>query len=288
VVAYPVPGSTTFVDADGRAVLMPDPTSTDRAVTLIERGGETIAALVHDAALAEEQTLVRSVAAAARMALDNERLQAEVRAQLEDVRASRARIVTAGDAERRRIERDLHDGAQQRLVTMALALQMARRVGGETPELTSLLDRAGQELESALSELRELARGVHPPLLVEGGLGPAVEALAERAPLPVEVTVDAAVGRPAPSIEAAAFFVVSESLANVAKHASANRAWVRITGDRATLRVEIRDDGVGGADARRGSGLVGLGDRVAAVGGRFEVASPPGGGTTITAVLPCA
>ncbi len=288
VVAYPVPGTTGFIDADGRAVSMPDPVSTDRAVTLIERGGETIAALVHDAALAEEQTLVRSVAAAARMALDNERLQAEVRAQLEEVRASRARIVTAGDAERRRIERDLHDGAQQRLVTLALALQMARSVGGESPELASLLDRAGHELASALSELRELARGVHPPLLVEGGLEAAIEALAERAPLPVEVTVDAGVGRPASAIEAAAFFVVSESLANVAKHASASHAWVRVTSEPGKIRVEIRDDGVGGADARGGSGLVGLGDRVAAVGGRFETTSPPGGGTTITAVLPCA
>ena len=289
VLAYPVPGSDGFVDAEGRPVIMPARDGMDRAVTRIESNGETIAALVHDAALAEEQALVTSVAAAARMALDNERLQAEVRAQLEEVRASRARIVSAGDEQRRRIERDLHDGAQQRLVTLALALQLARgQAGAAGTELASLLERACQELESALGELRELARGVHPSLLAEAGLGAAIEALAERAPVPVEVSVSLPPGRPRPEVEATAYFIVSESLANMAKHAAASRATVVLTGDERTLEVEIRDDGVGGADPRQGSGLVGLADRVAAIGGRLDVSSPPGGGTSIRAVLPCA
>ena len=286
-IAYPVPGSERYVDADGRPVELPTPDQPDRAVTRLERDGETIAVLVHDAALAEEQALVTSVAAAARMALDNERLRAEVRAQLEEVRASRARIVSAGDTERRRIERDLHDGAQQRLVTLALALDMARRVAGEAPELTALLERAGQELDSALVELRELARGVHPSILTEAGLGAAVEALAERVPIPVELSVVLPAERPRADVEAAAYFVVSEALVNIAKHSSAQRASVRIVGNGTTLSVEVHDDGVGGADAKRGSGLIGLADRVAAVGGRFDTASPLGGGTTITAVLPC-
>ena len=288
-IAYAVPSTTDFIDAEGRPVELPDPARTDRAVTRLEHRGKTIAALVHDPALAEEEALVTSVAAAARMALDNERLQAEVRAQLDEVRASRTRIVAAGDAERRRIERDLHDGAQQRLVTLALALQMARRqVGDNDRELAAMLDRAGGELDSALSELRELARGVHPSLLVEAGLAAALEALADRAPLPVTVSANLTGPCARPDLEATAYFVVSEALANVAKHAGATSVAVDVSDDAGTLRVTVQDDGAGGADPARGSGLRGLSDRVAAVGGTLTVTSPVGGGTSVRAEIPCA
>jgi signal transduction histidine kinase len=276
-----------FVDADGRPVSLPDAEETGRAVTRLDRRGETIAALVHDPALSEERALIASVSAAARMALDNERLHAEVKAQLQEVRASRARIVAAGDGERRRIERDLHDGAQQRLVTLALAIQMARRRTSQAdPVLERLLEDAGKEIDSALAELRELARGVHPSILAEAGLEAAVESLAERAPIPVRVTAAMPLERPSPEVEATAYFVVSESLANIAKHARATSARVslEVAGDQ--FVATVRDDGIGGADASRGSGLTGLADRVAAVGGRLAVESPAGGGTTISAYLP--
>jgi len=286
-VVYAVPERGIFVDAAGRIVALPEGRP-DRAVTRLERDGQAIAALIHEPALAEQVELVRSVAAATRLALENERLQAEVRAQLEEVRASRARIVDAGDAERRRVERDLHDGAQQRLVTLALALQMsqARAGGAADPELVALLSKAGRELDLALGELRELARGIHPTLLAESGLGAAIESLADRSPVPVSVTVGE--GRFDAGIEATAYFVVAEALTNVAKYAAASKVCVDVERRDDSLHVRIRDDGAGGADASRGSGLRGLADRVAAVGGVLTVESPAGGGTTITAEIPCA
>ena len=188
-------------------------------MTKLERDGDTVALLIHDPALMEQPELLGSVSAATRLALDNERLQAEVRAQLEDVRASRARIVAAGDAERRRVERDLHDGAQQRLVTLALALQLAQSQAGRSdPALPATLDRATTELELALGELRELARGLHPTVLVEDGLAAAVESLADRSPVPVSVSAPDT--RFAPELEATAYFVVAEALTNVAKYAA--------------------------------------------------------------------
>ena len=286
-VVFAVPEKGVFVDAAGRIVALPEGRP-DRAVTRLERDGETIAALIHEPALAEQVELVRSVAAATRLALENERLQAEVRAQLEEVRASRARIVAAGDAERRRVERDLHDGAQQRLVTLALALQMsqARAGGAADPELVDLLTKASRELDLALGELRELARGIHPTLLAEAGLGAAIESLADRSPVPVSVSV--VEGRYDAGIEATAYFVVAEALTNVAKYAAASTVSVDVERHGDTLQVRIRDDGAGGADASRGSGLRGLADRVAAVGGVLRVDSPPGSGTTVEAEIPCA
>jgi signal transduction histidine kinase len=286
LVAYGVGSGDRFVDVDGEAVELPDGSS-DRAVTRVDRGGRTIAALIHDPALAGRQDLITSVAAATGLALENEALQAELRIQLAEVRASRARIVAAGDAERRRVERDLHDGAQQRFVTLALALQMARaRVADDTAELGEMLDRAGDELERGLAELRELARGIHPTVLTEDGLAAAIGALAERSPVPTSIAVpdrrfDAAV-------EATAYYVVAEALTNVARYAGETTASVLVTHDGSALRVEIHDDGPGGAVASRGSGLQGLGDRVAAVGGTFRVDSSPGAGTTIRADIPCA
>jgi signal transduction histidine kinase len=286
-VAYAVPESGRWVDANGRDIELPSSEDPNRAMTRLHGGGRTVAVLVHDPALAEQRELVRSVAAAARLALENERLAAEVRTQLDEVRASRARIVVAGDAERRRVERDLHDGAQQRLVTLALALQVARgQVDGSNAELAASLDRSSRELDLALGELRELARGLHPTILVEEGLIAAVEALADRSPIGVSLRVDAP--RCAPNVEAAAYFVVAEALTNVAKYAKASAASVRIDLAAGILTVEITDDGIGGADPARGSGLRGLDDRVAAAGGRLVVRSEPGAGTTIRAEIPCA
>lgn len=290
-IAYSVPGSGQFVDGDGRAIDLPSPTDTTRVMTRLESGGRTIAVLVHDPAIAEQGELIRSVGAATRLALDNERLTADVRTQLEEVRASRARIVVAGDAERRRVERDLHDGAQQRLVTLALALQVARdRLDGSDRGVAASLERASQELDLAMGELRALARGLHPTILTEEGLAAAVDALADRSPVPVEVSVaaDIAERRCAPEVETAAYFVVAESLTNVAKYSHASGSMVRISRASGILRVEVTDDGVGGADAAHGSGLRGLEDRVAAAGGRFEVVSEPGAGTIVRAELPCA
>ena len=190
--------------------------------------------------------------------------------------------------ERRRLERDLHDGAQQRLVSLALTLRMAReKLGPDAGEAARLLDRSRQELDEALNELRELARGIHPMVLSTRGLAGAVEALAHRAPLPVEVGELPAQKLPE-QVELAAYFVVSEALTNVAKHASATQASVTMTKSGGRLAVEISDDGVGGADIDRGTGLRGLTERLAAIEGRLEVDSRPGLGTTVRASMPVA
>jgi signal transduction histidine kinase len=245
------------------------------------------AVLMYDSGLELEPQLVRLTAAAASMALEHARLQAEVQAQLELVRASRARIVAAGDAERRRLERDLHDGAQQRLVTLTLALGMARgRAAGVDPELAALIDSAGKEAREALTELRELARGIHPAVLTETGLAGAVQALVERSPVATTV-VEVPRDRFPPVIEATAYFVVSEALANVAKHAMASAAEVSISRLPGRLTVRVSDDGAGGARPEGGSGLRGLADRVASAGGVLRVDSPPGAGTRLEADIPC-
>ena len=207
-----------------------------------------------------------------------------------ELRRSRARILEAGDAERRRLERDLHDGAQQRLVSLSLALRLLRsRLAGEgdgaDPEAVAAADEAAAQVKIAIRELRELARGIHPAILTEAGLGPAITALAERSAVPA--SVEALPDRRLPLVvEATAYFVVSEALANVAKYASATSASVAAACDAATLRVEVADDGVGGADQARGTGIRGLQDRVAALGGRLTVSSPLGEGTRITAEIP--
>jgi len=201
--------------------------------------------------------------------------------------ASRRRIVQAGDEERRRLERNLHDGAQQRLVALALTVRMVERKLQSDPETACrMLAHAGTELDQALAELREIARGLHPAVLTDRGLGPALDALATRAPIPVDVAGAVDARLPAP-VEAAAYYVVAEALTNVAKYAQASEARIDLRRDDGRLVVEVADDGVGGADASRGSGLRGLADRVEALGGRLEVSSPEGGGTTLRATLPC-
>jgi PAS domain S-box-containing protein len=205
--------------------------------------------------------------------------------QEEEIRASRARIVQAADAARRRLERNLHDGAQQRLVSLSLSLRLAEaKLDGDGPGARQLLAAAREELALAIDELRELARGIHPAVLTDRGLSAAVEALVGRCPVPVEW--DVLEERLPPAVEAAAYYVVSEALANVAKYAEATSAAVRIAGTDEVVSVEVADDGVGGADASAGSGLRGLVDRVAALDGTLRVESPPGGGTRIVAEIP--
>jgi signal transduction histidine kinase len=281
-VAYRL-GDGRYVDAAGRPFVLPR--GADRARTAVTAGGEEVAVLVHDPALLDEPALVESVRATASLVLENERLAAEVRSQLAEVQASRGRIVAAADAERRRIERNLHDGAQQRLVTLSLTLGLeASRV--DTTAAAEALARAQDEVEGAIAELRELARGIHPTLLRDDGLQAAVEALARRAPLPV--TVHGGVQDRLPdSIELAAYFVVSEALTNVVKHASATEARVLLERGPGALRVTVADDGSGGARIAAGSGLAGLRDRLDALDATLAIESLPRQGTTIRAELPC-
>ena len=280
-IAYKL-GADVYVDATGRPVELPrDP---GRAVTPITAAGEEVAVIIHDPALLDEPALVDSVRATAALVLENERLGAEVRSQLAEVRASRERIVSAADAERRRIERNLHDGAQQRLVTLSLALGLEASRGDSAT--TGVLSRAQDEVEQAIAELRDLARGIHPTLLRDEGLQVAVEALARRAAIPV--TVHGAVhGRLPDPVELAAYFVVSEALTNVAKHASATEATVALDQNAGVLHVAVTDNGVGGTRIAAGSGLAGLRDRLDALDATFAVDSAPGRGTTIRAELPC-
>ncbi len=204
----------------------------------------------------------------------------------EKLAASRLRIVEAQDAERRRLERNLHDGAQQRLVAVALELRIAQAQLGDDPQAAALVGDAAEELKLALDDLRELARGLHPAVLTERGLRPALEVLALRAPFVVSVQ-GVPQERLPPPIEAALYYVASETLANAAKHANASTLAIRMTRDDGVVTIELDDDGCGGANAREGGGLRGLADRVEALHGRLELTSPPGSGTTVRAEIPC-
>ena len=285
--AYWVPEQERYVDGDGRPVELPDPGG-DIASVKVEHEGRRVGVIFHDAGLDTEPELIEAVGAAAGLALENERLGAELRARLEELRASRARIVEAADDERRRLERDLHDGAQQRLVSLALNLRLAgSKLDTDRAAAKALLEETAEELGDATSELRELARGLHPAVLSDRGLHPALEGLAGRAPLPVELA-DSPPERLPAAVESASYYVVAEALTNVARYAQASRAQVSVSRADGHVEVEVRDDGVGGADPRAGSGLRGLADRVAALDGRLDVESPRGEGTTIRAVIPCA
>lgn len=267
----------------------PPPDGMARAVVLIPDGDRPGLAIALDPVLRDDPGVVAAAVAAVRLAVENERLQAEVRTQLDTVQASRARIVEAQDAERRRLERDLHDGAQQRLVSLQISLQLLRRQLGPDadPVTVAELDAATAEARAAVSEIRELARGVHPAVLTESGLAAALASLGERSPIPVEIDTDLDERLP-PAVEATAYFVVAEALTNAARHASAEQVHVRVWRDGGSLRVTIADDGVGGAAPGDGTGLRGMDDRVAALGGRSQWSSPPGAGTRIEVELPCA
>jgi signal transduction histidine kinase len=285
VLAYWLPRFDAYVDAEGTPVALPQEGS-GRATTFVDNDGHHIAALVHDSALAHQPELLEVVCAAANVALERERLQAELEARVVELQASRERIVSAGDAERRRLERDLHDGAQQRLVAIALQLSLLKgRIQSDPATAEQLATSAGDELALSLAELRELARGIHPAVL-EHGLAAALDSLAARASVPTRVLFEAPERLPEP-VELAAYFVASEALANVAKYAQATAVSMRVWRTEAIASIEIADDGIGGADDTGGSGLRGLADRVEALDGHLRVSSPAGAGTVVTAELPC-
>jgi signal transduction histidine kinase len=283
--AYWLPDFGVYADAEGRPVQLQD--LNGRATTLIDREHVHIAALIHDPALADEPELLDAVRTAAGIALENGRLHAELRARLEELRGSRARIVEAAQQERQLLERNLHDGAQQRLIALSLDLSLLKgRLDGDS-DAQEGIDRARREIAASLGELREIARGIHPAVVSGHGLAVALEQLAARAPVPVElrVEIDGRLGEP---LEVAAYYVVAESLSNIAKHAQATRARIEVVSTQDELVLEIVDDGVGGADSERGTGLRGLADRVEALNGRLRVWTPQGGGTRVKAEIPCA
>jgi signal transduction histidine kinase len=272
-----------FVDVEGRPVALPGPDA-GRTIAPVDRDGVQIAALVYDRSLDDDPELLEAVGGAAAIALENRLLQVQADLRLAELQASRQRLVTAADAERRRIERNLHDGAQQRLVTLALQLTLIQRRIRDGGDAASLVATASDELAASLAELRELARGIHPAAL-EQGLETALEGLVLRSAVPARLVAEPG-GRLPRHVEFAAYFVASEALANTAKYARASAVTVRLMHGDAVAVIEIADDGIGGADPAAGSGLRGLADRVEALGGRLRVASPPDGGTVVTAELP--
>lgn len=282
--AYWLPEFDSFADVDGRQLELEH--APGRATTPISRDDVPVALIVHDVALLDEPRLLASVAAATGMTIQNAQLQVELRARLQELSGSRVRILQAEQTERRRLERDLHDGAQQRLVALSMELgELEERLDGD-PELRNRIEEARQVVTASLADLRDLAHGIHPAAVSDHGLAVALESLATRAPIPIEV-VGVPTGRLPEPVELAAYFTVSEALTNVAKHAQASSAIVELERIGQILIVEVRDDGVGGAAADVGTGLRGLADRVEALGGRLRVWSPRGQGTRIRAEMPC-
>ncbi|MBO3752219.1 hypothetical protein J5X84_39700 [Streptosporangiaceae bacterium NEAU-GS5] len=279
-VAFPSGTSGELLDAAGAPY---HPIAGEgRALTTL--GASRVAVLDHDRALLENRQLLDAAGAAARLALDNARLQAQLLAQLAEVRASRARIVAATDEARRRLERDLHDGAQQRLLEAGLALQSLRTQIDPDGPAARLLAETEQALTGALCELRDLAAGIHPAVLTDQGLRPALLALSVRSPLMVHVDGDP--GRLSPPVESTAYFCASEAVTNAIKHAHATTVRVCLRRNANRLLLSVADDGIGGASAS-GTGLRGLADRVSTLGGELTITSPPGRGTTVTVELPC-
>jgi signal transduction histidine kinase len=283
-VAYWLPEYDTYTDLAGQPVELPADLA--RWTKVVDGSGTPVAALLHDPWLQDERVLLDAVGAAAGLALERARLHADLHARLDELRSTRARIFEAAQSERRRLERDLHDGAQQRLVTLAMDLGTIERRLGEDAEARRSLEQVRAELALSLEELRDLARGIHPAVVTGRGLEAALEGLVVRAPVPVRLSV--AVGaRPPEPVEIAAYFMVSECLTNVAKYAHASAATVNIVRTNGGLVVEVADDGVGGATGDGGSGLRGLADRVEALGGHLDVTSPVGSGTRVRAEIPC-
>jgi signal transduction histidine kinase len=280
-VAYRADGG--WVDARGRPVVLP-PEGAGRAVTPIERDGAAVAVLVHDPDVLADPGIADAVSRAARLAAANAQLQGDTRAQAAELEASRRRLLVAGDAERRRLEHRLRKGAERRLAGLAEELAHAR-TSASGGALASL-DQAERRLASTIADLEELGRGLHPRLLTERGFEGALAELAKRSPLPVEIGV--ATGRLSEELQAAVYFVCSEALTNATKHAGATKVAIEAVAGGGELTVRIADDGHGGADVAKGSGLRGLADRVEALGGEFRIESPPGGGTLIVARLPLA
>jgi len=281
-VGYWLPNEGAFVDSEGRPFALPDPASA-RSVTMIAGEGRPIAALVHDPAVLDDAGLREAVSSAARLAAANARLQAEVRNQVAELRASRRRILEAGDEERRRLEHRLREGAEERLERLAEQLRRARLSAG-SDAARERIERTEAQLERTLEELRRLGHGLHPRVLAEAGLPGALASLAEQASVQVEV-VAPTLKLPA-EVEAVAYFLCSEALANIAKHASASRVSISVTTGDGRVRIEVKDDGFGGADPAHGTGLRGLVDRVEALGGTLHLESPAGAGTRLAAEIP--
>jgi signal transduction histidine kinase len=281
-VGYWLEEAGTFVDADGATLPLPGAGS-GRSATVVERDGRPAAVLVHDAAVLNDQALLDAVAAAAQLESANARLHAEVRAQIAELAASRLRILEAGDQACQRLERRLHDGAGRRLAELQETLSRGR-LDATGQQTADMIARGEDQLRHAVEELRQLAQGLHPRALSEHGLAGALALLADGSPVPVEISVVSR--RLAPHVEATAYFVCSEGLANVAKYAAASRAGISVTPGHGTVVIVVSDDGVGGADPRTGSGLTGLADRVEALGGTFRVESTPGRGTRLAAEIP--
>jgi signal transduction histidine kinase len=284
--AYWLPEFGSWADLNGRSLDLPKEGS-GRAMKVIDRNGTHVAALLHDPLLEDEPELLTAVTAGAAIAFENGRLHAELSARLEELRGSRVRIVEAGQRERQRLERDLHDGAQQRLIALSLELTLLEDHLEDDPGVRKRLDQARREIATSLEELRAVARGIHPAVVSGHGLEIALEQLAARAPVPVRLAVEVD-GRLPERLEVAAFYLVSESLANIGKHAEATSATVDVAQANGQVVIEVVDDGIGGADTERGSGLRGLADRVEALEGRLRVWSPSGGGTRLRAEIPCA
>jgi len=283
--AYWLPDYGCYADIDGRRIEIPGPDS-GRAITLIDQGSSQVAVLLHDPALENEPELLAAVTAAAGIAIENGRLHAELRARLAELSASRARIIEVGQRERQRLERNLHDGAQQRLIALSLELSALEDRLADDPAARASLDQARREIATTLEELRAVARGLHPAVVSGHGLEIALEQLGVHAPVPVTLTVDID-GRLPEALEVAAYYLVSESLTNVGKHANARSATVLVRRVGGEVVVEIVDNGAGGADEELGTGLRGLADRVEALGGRLRIWSPDGGGTRVRAEIPC-
>jgi signal transduction histidine kinase len=277
------PDQAYFVDGNGVPRMLPD-ASTGRASMVLERRGVPVGALIFDEALQDQPQLLAAVRSATSLSLDNQQMEQQLRDQLIEVRRSRERIVTAGDSRRRQLERDLHDGAQQRLVAVAMELARAKRAT-ELREVHNLVGLASVELSEALEELRELARGVFPPSLREKGLAGSLSALVERSSMPVELDFRTQHALP-PHVEVAAYFICAEAVTNATKYAEAPSMRICIDGNESEMRMEITDNGIGGARPGPDGGLLGITDRAAALGGWLSIDSPGGKGTTIRAVLP--
>ncbi|WP_251024051.1 sensor histidine kinase [Arthrobacter sp. ISL-65] len=278
-----LPDEASFVDGRGVSQTLPD-RSTGRVSMVLERHGTPVGALVFDEALQDQPQLLAAVRSATSLALENQQMEQQLRDQLIEVRRSRERIVTAGDSRRRQLERDLHDGAQQRLVAVSMELARAQRAT-DAQEIRGLVEQARADLTNALDELRELARGVYPPSLRERGLAGSITALAERSSLPIKLDLRACNGLPG-HVELAAYFICAEAVTNATKYAKAASVGICIYGNEREIQMEIADNGIGGAKPGPDGGLLGIADRAAALGGTLSIDSPQGKGTTIRAVLP--
>jgi signal transduction histidine kinase len=283
-IAYWLPDHQAYVGMNGQPIKLPAEAS-GRATSIVEHDGTRVAALIHDPSLRDDPELVAAACSAAGIAVDNERLTADLRTRLEELRRSRLRVIQAADTERRRLERNLHDGAQQGLATLAVELAMLAEHVESDPDAKQLLAHAQDELADSLDQLRELARGIHPAVLTDHGLAVALDALAERAPFPVRLAIEPGDGLPE-RIEVAGYYVISECLANTAKYAEASEAIVAVSRENDRVVIEVADDGLGGASPDAGSGLRGLTDRVEALGGKLELSSPPGLGTRVRVEIP--